>query len=57
MTKVIVKLGEINPDFKHLDLGELCARSGDESEDNNDQEDDDREDENHEDDLDDIHDD
>ncbi|KAL6564695.1 hypothetical protein OROMI_016145 [Orobanche minor] len=57
MTKVIVKLGEINPDFKHLDLEELCARSGDESEDSNDQEDDDREDENHEDDLDDIHDD
>ncbi|KAL6578840.1 hypothetical protein OROMI_004781 [Orobanche minor] len=36
MTKVIMKLGEINPDFKHLDLEELCASSGDESEDNND---------------------
>ncbi|KAL6542288.1 hypothetical protein OROMI_023890 [Orobanche minor] len=57
MTKVILKLGEINPDFKHLHLEELCASSGDESEDNNDQEDDVHEDENHENDLNEIHDD
>lgn len=57
MTKVIVKLGEINPDFKDLDVEELCASSGGESEDNNDQEDDDSEDGNHEDDLNENHDD
>ncbi|KAL6537529.1 hypothetical protein OROMI_026063 [Orobanche minor] len=43
--------------FKHLDLEELCASSGDESEDKNDQEEEDREDQNHEDDLNEIHDD
>ena len=55
VTKVIVKLGEMNPDFKQIDLEELCADS-DESEDNNEEEDDDREPASDEDDLNEIHD-
>ena len=46
LSKVIAKLGEINPDFKYLDVEELCAgtTTADESEEN-DKDDDDREDE------------
>ncbi|KAL6561778.1 hypothetical protein OROMI_017379 [Orobanche minor] len=57
LTKIALKHHFATVDFKHLDLEELCASSGDESEDNNDQEEEDREDENHEDDLNEIHDD
>lgn len=51
MSKVIAKLGEINPDFKYLDVEELCVASGDESEDSDqehdqEQEDDGRDDDN-----------
>lgn len=38
MSKVVAKLGEINSDFKNLDVEELCLASGDESEDDSDQE-------------------
>ncbi|KAL6523015.1 hypothetical protein OROMI_031363 [Orobanche minor] len=57
LTKIALNHHFATVDFKHLDLEELCASSGDESEDNNDQEEEDREDENHEDDLNEIHDD
>lgn len=48
MSKVIKKLGEMNPEFQHLDVEELCA-GGDDTEDSV-QEVDDLEDDNHEDD-------
>ena len=33
MTKVVARLGEINPDFSNINVQELCAAATDESED------------------------